>query len=185
MAISTSRFRMPENLWLRMKKLIPPRKRTTARGGRPPIEDLKPMADGIFFKMITGCQWNAIPRRYGPSSTIHDYFQRWVEMGIFERMWELALLEYDDLVGVAWKHQSIDSSTVKAPLGGEKNRAEPDGPRQAWMQALRPGRRAWRAAFVRVGGSKRARLEAGEGNTSKAKVSAAKNVAPKAPASSR
>jgi putative transposase len=95
--------------------------------------------------MRTGCQWNAIPRTFGPSSTIHSYFQKWVEEGVFERMWELALQEYDDLIGVAWKHQSIDTATVKAPLGGEKNWPESDRQVEAWKQTLRPGRRTWRS----------------------------------------
>lgn len=127
---------MPEELWARMKILIPVRPRTTPRGGRPRIQDKKPIADAIFYKMRTGCQWNAIPRTFGASSTIHDYFQEWVELGIFERMWELALEEYDDLVGVSWKHQSIDSAMVKAPLGGEKNRPQSHRPRQDRLQAL-------------------------------------------------
>lgn len=136
---------MPAALWARMEELLPERPRTTPRGGRPPLKNLKPVADGVFYKLRTGCQWNAIPRVFGASSTIHAYFQQWVEAGIFERMWELALAEYDDLVGVAWKHQSIDTATVKAPLGGEKNRAQSDRPLQAWQQTLRPGRRPWRA----------------------------------------
>jgi transposase len=176
MANSTARYRMPAELWARMKILIPSRPRTTARGGRPPVENLKPIADAIFYKMRTGCQWNAIPRSFAPSSTVHDYFQRWVELGIFEKMWELALMEYDDLVGVAWDHQSLDSATVKSPLGGKKNRPQSDGSWQAWMQTLRPGRRAWRAAFLRDSRSKRPRLKAGASNTSKAKVQAQAHV---------
>lgn len=160
MGTSFARYRMPEELWARMEKLLPAYRRTTAKGGRPGIQKLKPIADGIFYKMRTGCQWNAIPHTFGASSTIHDYFQRWVEMGIFEKMWELALKEYDDLVGVAWKHQSLDAAIVKAPLGGKKNRKEPDGQEQAWKQAaaadrLRPGRRPWRATVMRDRGSQR------------------------------
>ncbi|MDQ3234910.1 MAG: transposase [Pseudobdellovibrionaceae bacterium] len=69
---------------------------------------MKPIADAIFYKMRTGCQWKAIPRMFGASSTIHGYFQEWVEIGIFERMWDLALTEYEALRGTSWKHQSLD-----------------------------------------------------------------------------
>ena len=108
-----------------MLPLIPEPPRRRSKGGRPFISKIKPIADGIFYKLRTGCQWNAIPRCFGASSTIHLYFQRWVELGIFEKMWEVALEEYDDLVVVAWKHQSIDTSTVKSPHGGEKTGKNP------------------------------------------------------------
>lgn len=147
MGTSFAKYRMPPMLWERMRPLLPSRPRTTPKGGRPPIQNLKCIADGVFYKMRTGCQWNAIPRIFGASSTIHSYFQQWVEAGVFEQMWEFALQEYDDLVGVSWKHQSIDSAMVKAPLGGEKNRPQSDGPIQAWKQTLRPGRRPWRSTF--------------------------------------
>jgi transposase len=75
--------------------------------------------------MRTGCQWNVIPRVFGASSTIHDYFQKWVELGIFERIWELALSEYEELRGLSWKHQSLDTTSVKAPLGGKKTCRNP------------------------------------------------------------
>lgn len=88
---SFDRYRMPDELWNRMESLLPARPRTTRKGGRPRLQKLKPVADAIFYKMRTGCQWNALPRVFGASSTIHDYFQEWVDLSIFERMWELAL----------------------------------------------------------------------------------------------
>ena len=144
---SFSRYRMPDALWDRMKKVIPVAKKSP-RGGRPPSNPRR-IADGIFYKLRTGCQWNAVPRSFAPSSTIHDYFQKWVEDGVFEKLWELALSEYDELKGISWKHQSIDVAIVKAPLGGKKNGSESNRSRQAWMQTLRPGRRAWCAVELR------------------------------------
>jgi transposase len=145
---------MPDELWIRIESLLPARPAyASPKGGRPRLQKLRPVADAIFYKMRTGCQWNAIPRLFGASSTIHDYFQQWVELGIFERMWELALNEYEELRGTSWKHQSLDTASVKAPLGGKKNWQESDGSGQAWKQTLRPGRRPWRAAQLRNSGS--------------------------------
>ncbi|WP_369696382.1 transposase [Oligoflexus tunisiensis] len=48
------------------------------KGGRPPIRRLRRIADGIFYKLRTGCQWNAMPPCFGSSSTVHRYFQKWV-----------------------------------------------------------------------------------------------------------
>lgn len=144
------RYRMPDELWTRIESLLPDVPRfSSPRGGRPRLQERRPIADGIFYKMRTGCQWNAIPRVFGASSTIHHYFQEWVELGIFEKVWKLALHEYEELRGTSWKHQSLDTASIKAPLGGEKNREEPNGSWQAWKQTLHPGRRAWRATVLR------------------------------------
>lgn len=143
MAKSFDRYRMPDELWIRMESLLPDRPRSR-KGGRPRLQKLKPVADAIFYKMRTGCQWNALPRVFGASSTIHDYFQEWVELGIFERIWNLALTEYEELRGTSWKHQSLDTATVKAPLGGKKTGRNPTdrGKRRALLlyYIFRPAR---------------------------------------------
>jgi hypothetical protein len=41
-------------------------------------------------------------------------------------MWIHCLEEYDDLKGIAWRWQILDSQTVSAPVKGEKNREKPN-----------------------------------------------------------
>ena len=41
----------------------------------------------ILYVLRTGCQWNALPRSLGASSTVHDRFQEWRFAGVFKRMW--------------------------------------------------------------------------------------------------
>lgn len=137
---SFEQYRMPIELWNRMK-LVLPKRIPSPEGGRPPKKDLKRIADGIFYKLKTGCQWKSIPTFFGSSSTIHRYFQKWVESNVFEKLWELALEEYDDLQGINWRHQALDTSITKAPLGGEKNRTKPNRQRQVRNQTLGSGRR--------------------------------------------
>lgn len=38
---------------------------------------------------------------------------------IFQKLWEKGLAQYDDLEGIAWKWQSIDSCMIKAPTAQE------------------------------------------------------------------
>jgi hypothetical protein len=38
---------------------------------------------------------------------------------IFERLWTRLLRVYDNVVGIQWNWQSLDSVSVKAPLGGK------------------------------------------------------------------
>jgi putative transposase len=75
--------------------------------------------------MRTGCQWQAIPPELAPGSTAHDYFQEWTEHGLFERLWQVALEEYDEEIGLDWEWQSLDGAMTKAPLGGENTGNNP------------------------------------------------------------
>jgi len=122
---SSSKFhQIPDALWDRIDLLLPIYKRSR-NGGRPRLP-LRPVVNGILYVLQTGCQWKAMPREFGSGSAIHAYFQQWVELGVFAELWELALCEYDELKGIAWKWQSMDGAMTKAPLGGEKNRTESD-----------------------------------------------------------
>lgn len=94
------------------------------RGGRP-RKDLRRVADANFYRMRTGCQWKAIPPELAPGSTAHEYFQQWVDDGVFDGLWQAALTEYDDVVGLDWTWQSVDGAMTKAPLGGEATGINP------------------------------------------------------------
>jgi len=117
-------WHLPHRLWERMQPLLP-RYRKSPKGGRPRT-DLRKVADGIFYVLRTGCQWKAMPREYGSGSTAHRYFQEWTAAGVFRKLWKASLLEYDELKGIQWNWQSVDGAMTKSPLGGEKNRQEPD-----------------------------------------------------------
>ena len=93
------------------------------QAGRRPL-NLRTVADGIFYVLRTGIQWKAVPREFGSGSSLHRYFQFWVEAGVFWQLWQQGLLEYDDLEGIQWDWQSIDAGKVKSPLGGKKNRQQ-------------------------------------------------------------
>jgi transposase len=75
-------WRIPDELWLRLELHLPKRRRSR-KGGRPPLEYRKVM-DGIFYVLRTGCQWNAVPKGFGSSSSLHRYFQKWVKRGLFK-----------------------------------------------------------------------------------------------------
>lgn len=113
---SFDNYRIPEALWQRMLAVLPQYKRSP-NGGRP-RKDLRRVADAIFYRLRTGCQWKAIPPQLCPGSTAWDYFAHWVARGVFEKLWELALDEYDDLRGLDWRWQCVDGAMTKAPLGG-------------------------------------------------------------------
>lgn len=127
-------FRMSDELFARIEPLLP-KFRPSRKGGRPRTP-WRPVLDGIFYVLRTGCQWKALPPEFGSGSTAHSYFQLLAKRRTFTKLWKAALEEYDELKGIDWKWQSMDGAMTKAPLGGEKNRAESHGPGQAGYQAV-------------------------------------------------
>ncbi|GAB5406866.1 MAG: hypothetical protein Aurels2KO_50970 [Aureliella sp.] len=65
---------------------ILPKYRKSRKGGRP-RSDPRKVADAIFYRLRTGCQWKAIPPSLCPCSTTYDYFKQWVSKGVFEKLW--------------------------------------------------------------------------------------------------
>jgi len=119
-----ARYQIPDRLWDRMKPLLPTSK-PKKKSGRPRMDDHLAM-NAIFYVLRTGCQWNAIPRILGASSTVHDRFQEWRYAGVFQDLWKEGLIEYDARKGLDWRWQVIDTAITKAPLGGKKHRPKPN-----------------------------------------------------------
>ena len=59
-----------------------------------------------------------LPKEYGSSSTCHRRFQEWRQSGIFDKLWTRLLKIYDNKRGIKWNWQSLDSISVKSPVGG-------------------------------------------------------------------
>ena len=70
-----SAYEIPDVLWDRITPLLPSPKRKK-KVGRPRMDNRKAMS-AIFYVLRTGCQWNALPKSLGASSTVHDRFQEW------------------------------------------------------------------------------------------------------------
>lgn len=113
-----------DEFWDEIKGYVPQPKARKKPGGRPPAQPRK-ILNGILYVLRTGCQWKMLPKEYYAGSTTHRYFQNWATRGVFRKMWARCLREYDDLKGIAWRWQILDSHTVSAPENGEKNREKP------------------------------------------------------------
>ena len=141
-------WRIPDELWERIKPLLPRPKRHPLGCHNPAVEPRKVM-DAIFFVLRTGCQWNALNATgICSSSSAHRWFQVWTKAGVFRKLWKRSLTEYDGLKGIDWAWQSMDGAMTKAPLGGEKDGSKSHRPGQAGGQAqpaVRGPRRAHRA----------------------------------------
>jgi hypothetical protein len=58
-----------------------------------------------------------------------------VKAGVFRRLWEAGLLEYDALKGIDWGWQAMDGAMTKVPLGEKRNRSQSRRPRQERHEA--------------------------------------------------
>src|SRR5919202_4786563 len=149
----TTAFRVSDALWAVLEPLIPVRLNPPRfGGGRPRVPDRR-CADAIFYVVRTGCQWEALKHTdLCAKSTAHDRFQEWVKAGVFLKLWYAGVEQFDELQGIDWTWLSMDGAMTKAPLGGEKDGAQSDRPRQARRQAQPADGGAWRADWAGRGG---------------------------------
>ncbi len=119
----TRPWELTDAMWQRMEPLIPARP-AHPKGGRPANDDRQLMG-AILYVLRTGIQWNALPREQGASTTVYDRYRLWMEQGVFARMWEAGLQEFDEVVGIEWEWQSLDGAMTKAPFGGAATGANP------------------------------------------------------------
>ena len=149
---------MPDEGWERLEPILleqyPP-----ATTGRP-RSDLRRAINGIIFRLRTGCQWNKLPKIFGDDSTVHRWFQRFVEDNVLKEFWAVLLDECDDLGKVRWKWQSADGCLGKARFGGGENGSEPHRPGEVRDEEESAGRREGRSSRGDDSGSQRARREA-------------------------
>lgn len=116
-------WEIPDQLWERIEPILA-RHYPPAKTGRPRA-DLRLMLDGTVFRMRTGCQWNQMPERYGPDSTVHKWFQRFAADGVLEEIWAELVRECDALGAVRWEWQAADGVMGKSRFEGEKRGPNP------------------------------------------------------------
>lgn len=92
--------------------------------GRKRIDPRKAL-NGIIYHLRTGCQWNALPKRFGDDSSVHRTMQRWISKGALKEIMAVLIDHCDGLDGVAWEWQAADGVLGKARFGGIKSEKTP------------------------------------------------------------
>lgn len=88
------------------------------KGGRP-TADLKKVVAGIFWILDNGAKWKDLPRRYGSKSTVHRWFKKWVEAGVFEAIMRDAGRCVEERGGYRLYECFVDATFSKARGGGD------------------------------------------------------------------
>ena len=86
-------WRVDDPLWAKLEPILASTKERK-KPGRPRRDD-RAIFDGLIWLARTGSQWAALPREFGPKSTVHERFSEWVASGALERAWAVLLVEYD------------------------------------------------------------------------------------------
>ena len=92
-ALRAESFAIADEVWAEIAPLLPlPRKKI--KKGRPRMGDRQAMT-AILYKLRTDCSWKFLPHSLGAGSTIYDRFREWQAAGVFEKMQNAGILEFD------------------------------------------------------------------------------------------
>lgn len=145
-------WQVPDELWAWivpiLAELDPPsptgRKRINARAA----------LDAILFRRLAGVNGISYPKRFLMIARSIGPVLRWVQSGVFDRIWATLVERCTDLGSVNWEWQAADAAMGKARWGGS-HWSESHRPGQTWGEAQPLGRGGFRTA--RCGGRGRQR----------------------------
>lgn len=106
---------LTDQQWEVIKDLLP----STRPVGRPRTTNIREVTNAIFYVVRTGCAWRYLPYDFPPWKTVHDYFSKWSEIGIWQKI-NLALTK---MARVQLERQEvpslglIDSQSTKSHYG--------------------------------------------------------------------
>ncbi len=79
-------------IWKKFKVMIEDQETATVdRRGRPRFSERRAFI-GICYIVWSGCSWRALPPKFGKRSTIHRYFKKWADSGLFQKLWHTVLV---------------------------------------------------------------------------------------------
>jgi putative transposase len=116
-------WEVPDELWGRIEPILEARY-PPAPTGRPRA-DLRLVLDGVIHRMRSGCQWERLPGHFGPTSTLHGWFQRLVADGVLEEIWAAVAAGCEELGAVHWEWQAADGVMGKSRFDGDKRGPNP------------------------------------------------------------
>ena len=112
---------VPDELWDRIRPLLPQVKRRYRHPGRKRLDDRKVLS-GILFVLYTGIPWEFLPQElgFGSGMTAWRRLRDWQQAGVWQQLHEQLLAELNAAGALDWSRAVIDSFQVRALKGGPK-----------------------------------------------------------------
>ena len=109
-----------EPIWQQFSALLPERKTSHPLGcHRPRIPD-RVIFEKLVEVLVFGCAYKKIADGSCSATTLRDRRDEWIELGVIERLREMALEAYARAIGLELSELAVDCCITKAPCGGER-----------------------------------------------------------------
>ncbi len=100
--------------WDRLQPLLPPQRHGKGtKGGRPSINH-RQIINGILWILRTGAPWEDLPARYCKRSTVSTRYYRWIEQGIWDRIYDEVKAQADAKGELDWEIHHVDATVIRA-----------------------------------------------------------------------
>jgi transposase len=112
------RLEVSDELWERIRPLLPERHRRQRWPGRLPLDD-RACLNGILFVLATGIGWDRLPQQlgYGSGVTCWRRLRDWTAAGVWDQLHQLLLAELHAADRLDWSRAVADASHIRAPRG--------------------------------------------------------------------
>ncbi|MFE6912300.1 transposase [Streptomyces erythrochromogenes] len=101
--------------WWCLEPLLP---RDSVRGGRS--ADHRRVVNGIMHRSRTGMPWRAVPKRFGPWTTMYQRQRRWAQDGTWERLLVSVREAEQELAASMWPSSEVSAGPAKATVLGDE-----------------------------------------------------------------
>jgi transposase len=109
-----------EPIWKQFSVLLPERKVKHPLGcHRSRIPD-RIVFEKLLQVLVFGCAYWRIADELCSQTTLRRRRDEWIDLGVMERLREMALVAYDRTIGLELADIAVDGCITKAPCGGEK-----------------------------------------------------------------
>jgi transposase len=98
------RYALRDDQWERIEDLLPGREGHVGATAK----DNRLFVEAVLYRYRAGIPWRDLPERFGPWKAVHTRFSRWVESGVWEKVFKHLADDADN------EYAMIDSTTVRA-----------------------------------------------------------------------
>jgi hypothetical protein len=109
-----------EPIWQQFSALLPQRRINHPLGCHRSRIPERVVFEKLVQVLVFGCAYHRIADASCSESTLRRRRDKWIELGVMDRLRRICLEAYDRLIGLELSEVAVDCCITKAPCGGEK-----------------------------------------------------------------